>query len=144
MTDILIKQCEAKEAYLTSLDIPEFEPWYSWEKWQERLEGKHMICLIATISGEKAGMKVGYFEDDHFYSWIGGVVPRFRRLGIAAMLANQQEALVSLEGTPRIRMKTRNKFTAMLQFALGRGFYISRVDQQGEIGDWRITLYKNL
>jgi GNAT superfamily N-acetyltransferase len=100
--------------------------------------------LIAKIGDAEVGCKVGYFEANHFYSWIGGVLPEYRKRGVAAKLADVQEDLVKQAGVHIIRMKTRNRFTEMLLFVLSRGFYIAEVEQKGSPGEWRITLYKNL
>lgn len=138
--------CDAPpvEAYAASLLIPEFQPWYTWEKWEERLAVRDVISLVAKSGDTVAGFKTGYMDGGELYSWVGGVLPAFRRMGIAQMLANEQERRVRSAGVSRIRMKTRNRFTGMLQFALGNGFYIAHVDQVGDPADWRITLYKNL
>ena len=144
MTSIHIEHAAPEDAFALSLQIPEFEPWYPWTKWQQRLHGKSALVLIAMADGRAVGFKAGYYTGDHFYSWVGGVLPDFRGLGVATALAEQQEALVRASGIPVIRMKTRNRFRGMLHFALRRGFLLSGVDQRGEPLDWRITLVKNL
>jgi ribosomal protein S18 acetylase RimI-like enzyme len=142
--EYLIIQGSLDDAYTLSLQIPEFEPWYSYETWQHRLKPRDAVILIAMIDNKPAGFKVGYYADDHFYSWVGGVVPEYRRLGLALKLATVQEEIVKNSGVSRIRMKTRNRFRGMLLFALQRGFYITDVDQRGEPQDWRIGLTKNI
>jgi ribosomal protein S18 acetylase RimI-like enzyme len=142
--NIQVKTCSLQEAYEASLQIPEFEPWYPLDTWVERTTGKEIIALIARVDGLLAGFKVGYFREDHFYSWVGGVLPEFRKNGVAKALAETQENLVGKAGTQMIKMKTRNRFTAMLSFALGRGFCIERVERKGDVHDWRITLHKKV
>lgn len=144
MQEIQILRDTIEAAYDISLHIPEFEPWYPMEKWKVRCDGKQVIALIAKVGDAVVGCKVGYFEDDQFYSWVGGVLPAYRRRGVAEKLADMQEELVRNTGVHRIRMKTRNRFREMLHFALNRGFYIADVEQKGEPGEWRITLYKNV
>lgn len=144
MNTITVEHCTIEEAFALSLQIPEFEPWYTWAKWQERLEGKKVIALCAFVDGIGSGFKVGYFEEEHFYSWVGGVVPAFRKMGIAGLLADVQEKTVRATDVSLIKMKTRNRFDGMLVFSIRRGFYISGVEQRGEAEDWRITLTKNL
>ena len=139
-----IQQATAHEAYTLSLQIPEFAPWYPWTKWEERLDGKRVIILVAFSDGKPAGFKAGYYVEDHFYSWVGGVLPAFRRQGVAALLAEEQEAIVRASGVQTIRMKTRNRFRGMLHFALKRGYYLTAIEQRGDPEDWRITLVKNL
>ena len=144
MTNIQIHNASLAEAYQVRLLIPEFEPWYAWEKWEERCNGKSVIALVSLANGDPAGFKVGYFEADYFYSWVGGVIPAYRRLGVASLLADAQEMQVKEAGVSLIRMKTRNRFQNMLHFALSRDFYIAEVEKTGEPRDWRIILHKNV
>jgi len=144
MPDIRIVQSAPEDAYSVSLQIPEFDPWYPWSRWEQHLQGKAVIALVAFVGDISAGFKVGYHASDHFYSWIGGVVPDYRRMGVATLLADVQEALVRASGTRVIRMKTRNRFREMLHFAVKQGFYLTGVEQRGIVEDWRITLHKNV
>jgi len=144
MKDIQVEEGSIEEAYAVSLFIPEFQPHYTRDTWAVRLRDKVKIILIASIDGKKAGCKVGYFEGDEFYSWIGGVLPVYRKMGVATKLADTQEAMVRASGMSRIRMKTRNRFGDMLRFAQRRGFTITDVEEKGDPVNWRITLYKNL
>ena len=144
MPTIRIVQATAADAYAVSLQIPEFDPWYPWTKWQGRLEGRTVLSLLALVDDVPAGFKIGYHEREHFYSWIGGVLPKYRRMGLATLLADEQELLVRASGTLMIRMKTRNRFRTMILFALGRDFYLSGVEQRDDPEDTGITLHKNL
>ena len=144
---ISIVEGELPKAYELSLRIPEFEPHYSLEKWQSRLQGKDVICLTAYFHQALAGFKVGYFEDNHFYSWVGGVDPIYRRNCIATALADYLEDILKSRGMDRLRMKTRNRFKPMLMLALKSGFDICEVFQpegEADIRDLRIVLEKKL
>jgi ribosomal protein S18 acetylase RimI-like enzyme len=121
---IRITEGEIDTAYALSALIPEFDPPYSWKKWQERLAGRESLVLTAYISDKPVGFKVGIMEAGHFYSWVGGVLPEWRRQGIAKKLAERQESNLQERGVETIRMNTRNKFKAMLIFALSHGFDI--------------------
>ena len=136
-----------EEAYQIYLQVPEFDDKYPFEKWQRRLNGNNPLCLIARAGNLPVGVKVGYHEADYFYSWIGGVVPAWRRGGIAKMLADEQESLLRQQGIRRIRMKTRNRFKPMLLFALSSGFNIIESIPDpvgGSVADLRIVLEKML
>ena len=125
---IEIKEVEPSIAYEVSTQIAELFPPYPWSKWEERLSDKDHICLVAYSDTGAVGCKVGYFETDHFYSWVGGVCEPWRRKGIASLLAARMEELARARGAVLIRMKTMNKFRAMLLFALGSGFEITNVE----------------
>lgn len=133
-------------AFALSMAIPEFQEPYPREKWIKRLSGDDVVILVAYVDERPAGFKVGYGTPDYFYSWIGGVLSEFRGQGIARALADKMEAL--LRGRhEHLRMKTRNRYKAMLQFALGNGFNIVEI-QPARTGhpvhDIRIVLEKKI
>ncbi len=123
---IKIKTGLLRDAVDMSQQIPEFTSPYSGNEFAARLQGNHLI-LTAYIKGRPAGFKIGYdrFNDGSFYSWIGGVLPEFRRNGAAGALAEHQEMWAKEQGYRSIKLKTRNKHKAMVAFSLKRGFVIT-------------------
>jgi len=106
-------------------------------------EVPHLV-LTAYLDGQLCGCKVGYERDGMFYSWLGGVLPAFRQAGVAAVLADRQEAWAAQQGYRTIWMKTRNRFPAMLLMAVRRGFRITSVLPEEEIAEHRIVLEKSI
>ena len=127
-----------------SQQIQEFENAYSIEEYHERLDDKRNLILIAEFEGKPAGFKIGYEVEDSFYSWMGGVVPEFRRKKIAAGLADSQEEWCSKIGYKIIRLKTRNKHNKMLLFALSRKYQIVGFEEKDDAMESRILLEKIL
>lgn len=119
-----VVECEPREAYEIYLNIPEFEVKYPFSTWEQRLRDRKFLCLMAMAGQLPIGFKIGYLEEEWFYSWIGGVVHEWRRSGIAKMLSDEQEEILRERGIKRVRMKTRNRFKPMLLFALSSGFDI--------------------
>lgn len=106
--------------------IPEFERPYSRQVLESRLHNTHALLLIARIEGEVAGFKLGYQTCDNvFYSWLGGVIPDFRGLGLASSLLAFQENWASKKGYARIEVKTRNCFPAMLNMLIASQYQIT-------------------
>ena len=126
--------------------IPEFNGPHQHEEYQKRLEGTPHLIAIAYIDNQATGFKVGYQreKDGSFYSWMGAILPGYRRRGIARLLADYQEDWAKKQGYTRIKMKTRNRLKHMLYFALGNGFYITRVDCVATVEENRIHLEKQL
>lgn len=126
--------------------IPEFKDSYPPEEYRKRLlQNQHLILLAYTEDGEACGCKVGYeLSNTCFYSWMGGVMPQWRRHGVAELLAVAQEKWAQKQGYERIRFKTRNSCKAMLHFALSRGFNIVGVEPKDQLIDYRIWLEKEL
>ncbi|MDX1477660.1 MAG: GNAT family N-acetyltransferase [Saprospiraceae bacterium] len=143
---IRITQGELRQAYDLSMAIPEFQEPYTWQKWQERLTDADTVALVAYVQDQPAGFKVGYGTPAFFYSWIGGVLPDYRGKGVARALADEMEQLIAGR-YDRLRMKTRNRYKAMLQFAIGNGFNIVEVRPATTghpVLDLRIVLEKNI
>uniref|UniRef100_UPI0040482768 GNAT family N-acetyltransferase n=2 Tax=Algoriphagus sp. TaxID=1872435 RepID=UPI0040482768 len=114
--------------------------------YQDRLQHRLSLALVAVWEGELAGFKVGYQSElpETFYSWMGGVIPEFRGKGIATALAEEQERWAKAQGFTAVFFKTRNRFPAMIQFGIKRGFKIVDLHPKGGIEDYRIVMHKNL
>lgn len=141
-----IRQGTFAEAVAISQQIPEFEQPYGVEEYHKRLPKQPYLILIAEQKGDLLGFKVGYErnQDGSFYSWMGGVLPAYRRMKVAKALADAQEAWAKEQGYHSIRFKTRNCHKNMLLFALNNGFYILAVDPKAEIAQYRIWLEKRI
>jgi len=144
-TDIQIKSGTIESVYRLTLQIPEFAPHYPLERFYERLNDKTHLILQAEIEGQAVGFKVGYeLEKGVFYSWVGAVLPDFRRRGVAKALADEMEVRLIKQSYHTLRMKTHNRFRNMLLFAIGNGFDITKVEEKESIEQYRIWLEKKL
>ena len=140
-----IHQTSIKEIYLLTQQVPEFAPHYPIEKYHERLSNRPHLILRADMGKKAVGFKIGYqIEEGIFYSWVGGVLPDFRREGVARALANEMEAWLRTHDYHTLRMKTHNQFRNMLLFAIGNDFQITGVEQRENIMENRILLEKRL
>ena len=74
---------------------------------------------------------------------MGGVLPKYRRKGIANNLADHQE-IWAKKGYNSIRIQTREKQNAMLAFAINRGFQITNYNEKTSNSNTRIWMYKPL
>ena len=125
-------------------ELPEFETPYSLQEMNERMSGHTYLNLIAYLDGKPVGFKLGYVQDACFYSWLGGVLPNYRRMGIAKKLAESQEGWVRKNGYTIVIFKTRNKHKAMLLFALNNGFNIFKIESKEDVEEYRIWMKKNI
>ena len=135
-----------EEVVELSKKIPELVNPHEKKEYQKRMTNRKHLILIAYVNGEAAGFKVGYekYSDGSFYSWMGGVLPVYRREGIARVLAEYQENWAKGEGYTSIRFKTRNSHQKMLLFAISRGFQIIEVIPREQISEYRILLERIL
>ena len=103
-----------------------------------------IIALIAYYDSIPVGFKVGFkYNNDTYYSWVGGVTQRYRNQGIAQRLANVQEKEVRLKGYSRLRTKSMNRFKPMMILNLKNGFDITKV-YVNDSGQTKIIFEKDL
>ena len=142
---IHIRKGAFQECVDLSSKIPEFTSPYKIEVYKKRCAGKY-LALIAEIDNQSVGFKIGYdrLNDGSFYSWMGGVLPKFRRMGVAYSLANFQEKWATNNKFSSILLKTRQKHDGMIAFSLNRGFIITEETQIVLDEGTRIWMEKSL
>ncbi len=90
---------------------------------------KHMpyFTVFQARSGANlVGFKMGYaYTRTHYYSWLGGVDPTYRRNGIARELMNRQHAWLCANGYLTVETGARQSNFAMTQLNLASGFKIA-------------------
>ena len=72
---ISIRENELVKAFKISNRIPEFDNPYKLNEYEYRTIGVSHLILTIIYNNETVGFKIGYdrFQDDCFYSWMGGV-----------------------------------------------------------------------
>ena len=121
---IIINEDRLDDAILISQQIPEFEFGYPDSEYNNRLkEVKHLI-LCAYVKNKRVGFKIGYetSSKQYFYSWMGGVLAKYRQMGIAESLMEYQNQWATKTGYKGILVKTRTKHTAMRNLLLKHQF----------------------
>lgn len=139
-----IQEGDIETVVALSQQIPEFINPHKAAEYYKRLTDVPHLILIASVDNQVVGFKVGYEREGNFYSWMGGILPNFRRLGIAQALADAQEKWAKEKGYPHVSFKTRNSHKSMLLFALKNGFDIIGFEERIPIGEARILLRKKL
>lgn len=126
--------------------IPEFESNGKLEnKINHRLLDIRSLILVARIDGEVVGYKIGYeVSSSTFYSWLGGVIPGFRRLGTATQLREYQESWAKQSGYSEIKVKSMNRFPSMLQLLISSGYTICGYEEGESKGSGKIVFSKEL
>lgn len=124
--------------------IPEFWDAYEEAEYHKRLSHTPHLILVAFEENQPIGFKVGYEREDYFYSWMGGILPEYRKQGVAKALAEYQENWAKEKGYTTIVFKTRNYLKGMLIFAMKNGFHIIDIEKHSEIEQHRILLQKKL
>lgn len=87
------------------------------------------LVLVALIDGKMAGYKVGYERNSEvFYSWIGGVVPEWRKSGVGKALLDYQEDWAKGRGYRCLQVKSMNKYPEMLRFLIKNSYRIYGIE----------------
>ena len=112
---------------------------------QARLNGRQPLILVAEQDGRLVGVKIGYrLSETCFYSWLGGVAPEGRRAGVAQALLEAQEAWVAGQGFEELRVKSRNRFPAMLRLLIKNGYRIEHMEKKDGLEDYRLHFVKSM
>jgi GNAT superfamily N-acetyltransferase len=100
----------------------------------QEIEGRQdVLALIAHLEGNPVGYKVGYrYKPGRYYSWTGGVLPDYRRSGVARRMQQWQHAWCRSRGYKNVQFNSFNKFKPMLLFGLSTGFLPIGIDYRAE------------
>lgn len=105
---------------------------------------ENIVVVLAYDSQSLIAFKIGYrYNETTFYSWVGGVLPKYRRQGIAKLLAEKQEFLVKNMGYTILRTKSMNRFKPMIMLNIKNGFDITQV-YINEKGQRKIVFEKEI
>ena len=145
--DFRIRPGTMEEAVAISQAVPELVDPYGMEEYEKRMGSVPYLILVAELpGGELIGFKAGYERevDGTFYSWMGGVRPKYRRQKVAQKLGKGMEAWARAQGYTKLTFKTRNCHRGMLHYALHSDYQIIGFEAADEVAQHRIWLEKVL
>ena len=144
MDSFHIHEDKLDDAFMVSRNIPEFDDSYEISEYSKRLNSTVHLILTAYNDHNPIAFKIGYHRhfDGSFYSWMGGVLPNYRRKGIANNLADHQETWAKKKGYNSIKLQTRSKHNAMLALAINRGFQITNRNEKTSNSNTHIWMSK--
>jgi len=92
----------------------------------KRIQEKEHICSIIAFESKKPiGFKIGYhYNKTTFYSWVGGILEEYRKLGVGKKLAQLQEQWAKDNFYSILRTKSMNRFKPMMILNIKNGFNI--------------------
>ncbi len=124
--------------------LPEFANKEPLDSLRQRA-GDRYLALVYCVDGQDVGFKLGFaLNSEEFYSWLGGVLPDFRGSGAAQAMLDTQEAWARGEGFQRLRVKSMNRYPAMLRLLIRNGYQIDGFTPgDGRVGG-KIHFYKSL
>lgn len=130
---ILIREGTILEALEVEHQIPEFEIKRTLNDYNSQLSNLQSHILIAEEEGKLVGCKIGYQKSkDEFYSWLGGVLPEYRKKKIGTYLREEQERWAATQGYRFISVDSYNKFSAMICMLISSGYMISSFESNAK------------
>ncbi len=93
------------------------------------------FLLIAIVDEKPVAFKLGFeLSSSEFYSWLGGVLPDYRGLGIAQDLMKRQHEWCLKKDYQVVKTKSQNRFKEMILLNLRCGFEICGFENSGPEG----------
>lgn len=114
---------------VTSLYNEIFIPKREQEFFRRRLSGRYnSLILIANLDGRPIAFSLGFeLKPATWFSWLIGVLPDFRRMGIASQLLSAEHAWARDHEYAMLRYECHNRHRAMLHLALQTEYEIMGV-----------------
>jgi GNAT superfamily N-acetyltransferase len=82
-----------------------------------------VLSLIAEVEGRPVGFCTGFeLKPNTWYNWLFGVLPDYRRAGIAAQLLEAEHAWAAERGYEYVRMECNNQHRPVLHLGIKLGF----------------------
>lgn len=111
---------------ITDLYNEIFRPARDVEFFKRRFLGRYnALLLIANVDKQPVGFSTGFeLKPTVFFSWLTGVMPDYRRAGVASQLHEAQAQWALDHGYQYIRMECHNAHRAVLHMAIKTGFNV--------------------
>lgn len=123
-----------------------FRPAREAEFFSRRFLGRHnSLMLLASVEKRPVGFATGFeLKPNTFFSWLIGVLPDFRRTGIATQIHEAEAAWARGHGYQYIRMECHNGHRPILHLAIAAGFDVVGIRWDPDRSENLIILEKTL
>jgi GNAT superfamily N-acetyltransferase len=110
------------------------------------LDHAYLLILLAEINSIPVGFKIGYGQKSGvFYSAKGGVLPNWRKKGLAKRMLSYMEEIVRQDGYSELRYHTfPTRWPGMLSLGRVAGYDILEAVWNPVYNDYQILMYKKL
>lgn len=123
-----------------------FRPPRSIDSFQRRFRGRYnTLQMIARIGPDPVGFHIGFeLKPTVFFSWFYGVLPDYRRMGIASQLMQAVHHWAREHEYESIRFECHNQHRPMLHLAIAKGYEIAGIRWDADRADNLIIFEKLL
>jgi GNAT superfamily N-acetyltransferase len=123
-----------------------FRPPRDVESFQRRFRGRfNVLMLVARLDDRPVGFFVGFeLKPNVFFAWFYGVLPEFRRQGIASQLMDAVHSWARQNDYDSVRFECHNQHRPMLHLAIALGYDIVGMRWDPDRGDNLVIFEKVL
>ncbi|HWB09499.1 MAG TPA: GNAT family N-acetyltransferase [Pirellulales bacterium] len=123
-----------------------YRPAKDTEFFRRRFLGRYNgLRLIASLDERPVGFFLGFeLKPSVFFSWLYGVLPDFRRKGIASQLMDAVHTWAAEHGYAWIRFECQNEHRPMLHLAIARGYNLVGIRWDPDLGTNLVIFEKEL
>jgi len=110
------------------------------------LDHDYLIILVAEVEATPIGFKIGYgLTSGVLYSAKGGVLPNWRKMGLAKKMLRTMEDLARMDGYKELRYHTfPTRWPGMLSLERSMGYDVVEAVWNPEYNDYQILMSKKL
>jgi GNAT superfamily N-acetyltransferase len=123
-----------------------FRPQRDHVSFQRRFRGRYnALQLVARVGDQPVGFFLGFeLKPSVYFAWFCGVLPGFRRQGIASQLIDAVHSWSQQNGYSTIRYECHNQHRPMLHLAIAKGYDIVGIRWDPDRGDNLVIFEKTL
>jgi len=123
-----------------------FKPAHNGDFFKRRFLGRHNpLVMTAVLDGHPVGFALGFeLKPFVFFAWLYGVLPDFRRAGVASQMVEAMQAWAREHEYHAIRMECHNQHRPMLHLMIGQGYDIVGMRWDPDRGDNLVIFEKSL
>ena len=116
------------------------------ESFQRRFLGRHNVLqMIARIKDRPVGFFMGFeLKPTTFFAWFYGVLPDFRRQGIATQLMEAVHDWCREQEYESVRLECHNSARSMLHLAIALEYIVAGIRWDPDRGDNLVLFEKGL
>lgn len=114
-----------------------FKPARDVEFFKRRFLGRYNpLLMIASVDERPVGFLLGFeLKPTVFFIWLFGVLPDFRRAGIASQMVEAAHAWASEHGYTSVRFECHNRHRPSLHLAIRHDYDIAGIRWDPDRGD---------
>lgn len=116
------------------------------ESFRRRFLGRYNVLpMIARIKDQPVGFFLGFeLKPTAFFAWFYGVLPDFRRQGIATQLMEAVHEWAREHEYESVRLECHNSARSMLHLAIALGYIVAGIRWDPDRGDNLVIFEKTL